>query len=399
MALSEIENFQTIRRATVTLVDGLSDADMTVQSMPDASPAKWHLAHTSWFFETFILSEFLPGYVCYDDNFNYLFNSYYHSAGPQYLRSKRGLITRPDREQVLEYRAYVDKHILFLLKHPASKDKRASFLLELGLNHEQQHQELLLTDLLHLFAQNPLKPAYQTDEAQAYVQHESQWLACGKSIYPIGHSGNSFSYDNETPRHDVLLAAFEISSSLVNNNDWLGFMEAGGYQDSLLWLSDGWAAVQKGNWQHPLYWQRHEGQWHEMTLSGLQPLDLNAPVRHISYFEAEAYARWSGVRLPTEFEWEVAIQQHTKLLEQGQAFGQVWQWTSSPYQAYPGYQPASGAVGEYNGKFMCNQFVLRGSSLVTPKKHSRSTYRNFFYPHQRWQYSGLRLARSVLGEQ
>lgn len=385
------ETFQAIRSASVELVEGLTDADMTVQSMPDASPAKWHLAHTTWFFETFILSEFLQGYACYDEKFKFLFNSYYESMGPRHLRSKRGLITRPSRDEVLGYRAYVDKHIVSLLKTCSKNNTDLHFLLALGLNHEQQHQELLLTDVLHMFAQNPLKPAYKIDKIKPFEKQEMHWLACDKNIYHIGHSGNGFSYDNETPRHEVLLPAFEIASCLVTNNEWLGFMEAGAYRNPLLWLSDGWAMLQKKDWQQPLYWQQHERQWHEMTLSGLQALDLNAPVRHVSYFEADAYARWAGVRLPTEFEWEVAMAQHK--LEQGQAFDQVWQWTSSPYQAYPGYHIASGAVGEYNGKFMCNQFVLRGSSSATAKNHSRMTYRNFFYPHQRWQYTGLRLAR------
>jgi len=356
MPQTAISRFREIRQYSEDLVKNLSDADMTVQSMPDASPAKWHLAHTTWFFETFLLKKMVDGYEEYDSQYCYLFNSYYESVGARYTRAQRGLITRPSKNEILAYRTYVDEAMCNLLDAQYGSNDQISFLLELGLNHEQQHQELLQTDILHLFAQNPLAPAYS-----------------------------------------VHIPAFEISSDLVTNKEWLEFIEEDGYQKPLLWLSDGWAVIQKEKWQHPLHWLQRDAQWFEMTLNGLQPLDQNAPVRHISYFEADAFATWKRqqevpVRLPTELEWEVAVVQSDKMKN---AFGQVWQWTKSPYISYPGFKVAEGAVGEYNGKFMCNQFVLRGSSSVTSVGHERITYRNFFYPHQRWQFTGLRLARDV----
>jgi len=395
MSATAITKFRQVRQLTEDLVETLSDADMTVQSMPDASPSKWHLAHTSWFFETFILQAFMPNYEVYDPNFAYLFNSYYESAGPRHTRSQRGLITRPSKQEILAYRAYVDEAMYALLDAQYGSNDELSFLLELGLNHEQQHQELLQTDILHLFAQNPLRPTFNSLFVFSLAKADSgdrEWLPFSENEYLFGHADKSFAYDNEMPQHKVSVANFEIASNLVSNREWLAFIEQGGYQNPLLWLSDAWAKVKNENWQHPLYWEKRDNIWLEMGLNGLQKLDLDAPVKHISYFEADAFATWKQCRLPTEFEWELAVKQSEKIK---QAYGSVWQWTRSPYVAYPGFKIASGAVGEYNGKFMCNQFVLRGSSAFTSAGHTRISYRNFFYPHQRWQFSGLRLARDI----
>jgi len=386
-----ISQYRNTRELTENLVNSLSDADMTAQSMPDASPAKWHLAHTTWFFETFILSKFSPDYEVYDDAFAFLFNSYYESAGPRHLRSQRGLITRPSKEEVLAYRTYVDEAMLVLIDAQYGSSDEFSFLLELGINHEQQHQELLQTDILHLFAQNPLRPVVNSEFNFSKPSRQNQWLVFDAKTALIGHADEQFAYDNESPQHKVHVNEFEISSNLITNREWLEFVEDGAYGKPLLWLADGWATVKNEHWCSPLYWEHREGKWFEMSLHGLELLELDAPVKHISYFEADAFATWSQARLPTEFEWEVAA----KSTDLKNAFGSVWQWTRSPYIAYPGFSTAQGAVGEYNGKFMCNQFVLRGSSAVTAPGHERVTYRNFFYPHQRWQFTGLRLARDV----
>ena len=387
-----IAKYRQVRQLSEDLVVSLSDADMTAQSMPDASPTKWHLAHTTWFFETFILKKFADDYEVYDEAFAFLFNSYYESAGPRHLRSQRGLITRPSKDEVLAYRTYVDEAMLVLIDSQYGASDELSFLLELGINHEQQHQELLQTDILHLFAQNPLRPVFEADFKFDVNSSTQDWIKLNEGLHEIGHSESGFSYDNELPQHKVYIPAFEISSNLITNGERLKFIKAGAYSNPLLWLSDGWSTVKGENWQHPLYWEERDGQWFEMGLNGLQSLDLNAPVKHVSYFEADAFSTWSQSRLPTEFEWELAVSSSEKILN---AFGSVWQWTRSPYVAYPGFKVASGAVGEYNGKFMCNQFVLRGSSAVTTKGHERTSYRNFFYPHQRWQLTGLRLARDI----
>ena len=394
------ERYDAVRAASVAFAQGLSDADATVQSMPDASPIKWHLAHTTWFFETFLLSE--SGglsdshYRPYDPRFAYLFNSYYEAAGPRHPRPQRGLLTRPTLDDVMRYRRHVDTAMHERLLH-TDLPPDVGALITLGLHHEEQHQELMHTDLLHLFAQNPLRPAHRQpsrpDEIAAGPLH---WIAHDGGRYRIGHESESlahFAFDCEMPAHDVLLRPFAIASRVVTNGEWRAFIEDGGYRAAGLWLSDGWATVQRESWGHPLYWECGDGVWQSMTLCGMQPIDDDDAVRHVSYFEADAFARWAGKRLPTEQEWEVAANLASPTHQpMAQRFGPVWQWTASPYVAYPGFRTAAGAVGEYNGKFMCGQFVLRGGSLATPPGHARATYRNFFYPHQRWQFCGLRLA-------
>lgn len=406
--------YRQLRQVSERLAEGLSDADMTAQSMEDASPTKWHLAHTTWFFEEFVLAVEVPGYRCFDDRYRYLFNSYYEAVGPRHPRPQRGLLTRPSLADVLAYRAAVDAAMVALLRRGPSPDCRQR--IELGLNHEQQHQELILTDLLHLFAQNPLRPAYRAvPPAVALAADEAPgaWWACDGGCYRVGHAGREFAFDCEGPPHEVLLRPFRLAQRPVSNGEWCDFIADGGYCTPTLWLSDGWKAVCGEGWQAPLYWELTEAgePWRQMTLFGLQPLDPAAPVCHISYFEADAYARWCGKRLPSEYEWEVAargLPVAGNFADSGylrpapalpatdgrpqQMFGDVWEWSASPYVAYPGFRPAGGAIGEYNGKFMCGQFVLRGGSCATPAGHLRATYRNFFYPQQRWQFSGLRLA-------
>jgi ergothioneine biosynthesis protein EgtB len=384
-----LELYRRVRRDTERLVSDLSAEDQCVQSMPDASPAKWHRAHTTWFFEEFLLTQFLPDYPVFDPKFRYLFNSYYEAVGPRHPRPARGLLTRPSVADVGAYRAHVDLHMERLLRDlPAG----ASATLELGLRHEQQHQELLITDTLHAFAQNPLYPALQpgwhepAGDAQAMT---FQSLAGG--LTEIGHAGDGFAFDNETPRHQVFLLPFQIATRLVCNQDWRDFIADRGYQTASLWMSDGWARVREEDWDAPLHWRLVDGGWWQMGPAGLSPLSLSAAVRHVSWYEADAFARWAGARLPTEAEWEAAAAQRTL---DGMT-GAVWQWTSSAYAPYPGYRPAAGAIGEYNGKFMVNQMVLRGSSVATPEGHARPGYRNFFHPDRRWQFSGLRLARDI----
>ncbi len=381
--------FRAVRDETERRAAPLSPEDQVIQSMPDASPTKWHRAHTTWFFEQFLLGAHRPGYQAFDPRFAYLFNSYYVAAGPRHDRPKRGLITRPDAHEVAAYRAHVDKAVQELIENAdAAPLGRIIPILEIGLNHEQQHQELMLTDILHAFAQNPTAPAYDPGwrpPSPAQSGPDSAPLVGG--VYAIGHDGRGFSFDNESPRHEVLLQDARIGRHLVTNSEWLAFMAAGGYAEPTLWLADGWAAVQAEGWTAPGHWRATDGAWLVMTLSGLRPVDPVAPVCHVSYYEADAYARFAGKHLPTEAEWEVAAAEG--LLDD--AFGIVWQWTRSAYSAYPGYRAAPGALGEYNGKFMVNQLVLRGSSLATPEGHARLSYRNFFYPHQRWQFTGLRL--------
>ncbi len=403
-------NLFATRRLSLEIAEPLSAEDQVVQANDDASPTKWHLAHTSWFFEEIVLKRFLRGYAIFDERFSYCFNSYYESLGARHPRPKRGLLTRPSVEEVHAYRAHVDENLRRLMAQTVPDE--ALSLVETGINHEQQHQELMLTDILALFAENPLRPAYC--DAQWGVSIEpgapGHWRSLPGGIYEIGHRGAGFAYDNEEPQHQVLLRDFRIFSREVTNGEWIGFIEAGGYQTPSLWLSDGWGTVQREGWEAPGYWELCDGAWHQMTLHGLREIEESRPVAHISYYEADAFARWAGHRLPTEFEWEIASRGQpgpaaldlSDLLPKpastegvSSLFGGVWEWTQSAYLPYPGYKPATGALGEYNGKFMCNQMVLRGGSLATPDNHIRPTYRNFFYPHQRWQFMGLRLARDV----
>jgi dimethylhistidine N-methyltransferase len=381
------QRYQTVRRYTEQLIAPLSPEDLVVQSMPDASPGKWHLAHTTWFFETFLLQPNLADYRPFDAHFAYLFNSYYEAVGPRQPRPQRGMMTRPTLDQVLAYRTYVDLHMQDLLQTPLNKE--ACELFDLGLAHEQQHQELLLMDTLHLFSLSALKPAYDALWPRDKPGRKGKWRALDGGLQDIGHTGEGFAFDNESPRHKVWLEPFEISDRLVTNGQWLAFMEAGGYRQAGWWLSEGWATVQAEDWQAPFYWYRQGDRWYEFSLRGLHPLDPHAPVTHVSYFEAAAYAHWAEARLPTEAEWEVAT--HAGLLEQLDDVG--WQWTQSAYSAYPGFRPAASAVGEYNGKFMINQMVLRGGASVTSPDHARPAYRNFFAPNQRWMFSAVRLAR------
>ncbi|MGA7324600.1 MAG: ergothioneine biosynthesis protein EgtB [Rhodomicrobium sp.] len=396
------------RKLSLEIAAPLSAEDQVVQAHDDASPAKWHLAHTTWFFEELILKEFLPDYRVFDPQFAYCFNSYYESLGPRHPRPRRGLLTRPSAEEVRTYRSYADEHLEALLNRPLPD--AALNLIRIGINHEQQHQELMLTDILALFASNPLRPVYADGPTVSQLSEKAAggyWREFEGGIYDIGHDGEGFAYDNEGPRHQVLLRDFKLFSREVTNEEWIAFIEDGGYSEPTLWLSDGWAALQREQWQAPGYWELLDGVWHQMTLHGLCPVEMNRPVTHISYYEADAYARWAGERLPTEFEWETAAQSEkvrdlfdlSDLAAEPAAsngdspfFCNLWQWTQSAYLPYPGYKPAPGPLGEYNGKFMCNQFVLRGGSFATPNGHIRPSYRNFFYPHQRWQFMGLRLA-------
>ena len=398
------------RQLSVELAEPLSDEDQVVQANDDASPTKWHLAHTTWFFEAFLLKSFLPGYRIFDDNFEYCFNSYYESVGPRQPRAKRGLLTRPSAAEVRAYRTHVDAALSRLCRH-ADLPARALELIELGINHEQQHQELLLTDILSLFAAEPLKPAYRRAGPGVAVTDAIplEFVGFDGGIFKVGHEGNGFAYDNEGPRHEQLVRPFKLANRCVTNAEWIAFIEDGGYAAPTLWLADGWATAKTQGWTAPLYWEEADGGYMQMSLLGFRPVDPAAPVTHISYYEADAFARWAGYRLPSEFEWEVAAAKlpvEGRMLGEGhlrplaaeagrgprQIFGDVWEWTASAYLPYPGFKAAPGAVGEYNGKFMCNQFVLRGGSCVTPEGHIRRTYRNFFYPHQRWQFMGLRLA-------
>ena len=403
-----LARYRAVRRATEALIRSLTPEDMQVQSMPDASPTKWHLAHVSWFFETFLLTPRLTGYRVFDPRFGYLFNSYYEAVGARQPRPERGLMTRPSFDDVMAYRAHVDAGMARLLAGGAGPH---ADLLDLGLAHEQQHQELILMDILHLFAGSPLQPAYappkgvpQTEPAPA------AWIGFEGGLVEIGHAGPGFAFDNETPRHKVWLEPFRLADRLVTNGEWLAFMADGGYGRPEFWLSDGWARVQAEGWRAPLYWREGEDGWTEMTLRGPRPVNPAAPVSHVSYFEADAYAAWAGARLPSEAEWEHAAAHawhDGEFLTSGrltaqpasageglrQMYGDLWGWTRSAYAPYPGFKPAKGAVGEYNGKFMAGQFVLRGGACVTPGGHVRASYRNFFYPHQRWMFSGVRLAR------
>ena len=402
--------FQLIRAASMALAEPLAPEDYVVQSMPDASPVKWHLAHTTWFFEEFVLQHAVPGYEFHDEQFRFLFNSYYNSVGPMHSRPHRGLLSRPTVEQVFEYRERIDERMGELLQRqdlpPAIRDT-----VVLGLNHEQQHQELLLTDIKHLFSCNPLLPAYiraRTVQTRGAAALEFERFDGG--LIEVGHPDGSFCFDNELPRHRTYTAAFSLANRAVTNGEYLQFVRAGGYEEAIHWLSDGWATVQREGWQRPIYWTPSLEQ--EFTLTGLRELNPATPVCHLSYYEADAFARWAGARLPSEVEWELAADdvdirgnfvegrrwhpeapaQETGLM---QMFGDVWEWTQSAYAPYPGFKTTAGALGEYNGKFMVNQLVLRGGSCATPLSHIRATYRNFFNPGARWQFTGLRLARDV----
>jgi ergothioneine biosynthesis protein EgtB len=411
------DQFAVVRLATTALCAPLSAEDYVVQSMPDASPVKWHLAHTSWFFEEFVLQHAIPGYVFHDDQFRYLFNSYYNTVGPMHSRPHRGLLSRPTVEQVMTYRAHVDQRMGALLD-AGGLTREVAAVITLGVHHEQQHQELLLTDLKHLFSCNPLFPAYIGERVTA---SRSAPALCFQrfegGLIEIGHSGEGFCFDNELPRHRTYTEAFRLANRAVTNGEFLEFVRAGGYDDPMYWLSDGWTTVQKEGWKRPIYWSSSLDA--EFSLTGLHELNPHAPVCHVSYYEADAFARWAGARLPTEVEWEIAANQlpaRGNFVENGrwqpepaiqlkalpeakpgllQMFGDVWEWTQSPYTPYPGFESAQGALGEYNGKFMVNQLVLRGGSCATPASHIRSSYRNFFNPPARWQFTGLRLAKDV----
>ncbi|WP_315782317.1 MULTISPECIES: ergothioneine biosynthesis protein EgtB [unclassified Bradyrhizobium] len=387
---SLIEAFLAVRGETERRAAPLSPEDQVIQSMPDASPAKWHRAHTTWFFEQFVLGQHCRGYTPFHADYAFLFNSYYVSAGPRHTRGERGLITRPGVADIAAYRRHVDTAMVdFLGSTDAATLAAIAPLVEVGLNHEQQHQELMLTDILHAFAQNPIAPAY--DPAWTFPTPTGageEWVSLPEGIHTVGHAGDGYHFDNERPAHRALVGPVKLSRNLVTNADWLAFMADGGYATATLWLMDGFAAASREGWQAPGHWYKVEGEWRIMTLGGLKSVDPNAPVCHVSYYEADAFARWSGRHLPTEMEWEVAARGH----QLNDAFGIVWQWTRSAYSPYPGYRAIEGALGEYNGKFMVNQLVLRGSSLATPAGHSRVSYRNFFYPHHRWQFTGLRLA-------
>lgn len=401
------DDYRNVRQTSLALAAPLSAEDCAIQSMPDASPVKWHLAHTTWFFETFVLVPHVPGYRPFDPAFGYLFNSYYNAIGERHPRPERGMLSRPSLDEVRAYREHVDAAM-----GAASNVPHA--LVELGLHHEQQHQELILTDLKHMLSRNPLRPAYQKQWPLTPIRARApNWVGFAGGLHEIGHGGAGFAFDNETPRHKVWLEDYEIASHPVTHGDFLDFIADGGYRRPQLWLSAGWDLVRARGWEAPEYWTRRDGTWHTFTLHGEVRVDRNTPICHVSFFEAEAYARWAGARLPTEAEWEVAAR-NTPLggnfLESGalhplalredppagqlaQMFGDVWEWTRSDYAPYPGYRPAEGAVGEYNGKFMCAQYVLRGGSCATPASHIRATYRNFFPPEARWQFSGLRLAK------
>ena len=407
-----IEAFTTVRAKTKEIAQPLSAEDCQPQSMPDASPVKWHLAHTTWFFETFVL-EATAGHTPFHPDFRFLYNSYYESVGGQHPRPQRGLVTRPTLREINDYRENVEEQILDLL-HSGRLDETAHEVIEIGVHHEQQHQELILTDVKHLFARSCVEPIYNACEPPAEGPiRPLNWVAFPEGIQRIGHDGAGFAFDNEKPRHRRVVEAYSLANRLITCGEFLDFISDGGYGNPLLWLSDGWAEVCEQQWQAPLYWTRGERGWSIFTLSGRRSVAHDEPVTHLSYYEADAFARWAGARLPTEIEWELAAggslkegnflesrsfhpcAARTTGSEATQLFGDAWEWSQSPYSSYPGYRPAAGALGEYNGKFMANQMVLRGGSCVTPRSHIRATYRNFFPPQARWQFSGLRLARSA----
>jgi len=413
---SDLANrYLEVRAATENLARGLSAEDCTIQSMPDASPVKWHLAHTTWFFETFVLETYLRGYRHFDPDYRVLFNSYYNAVGDKHPRPERGMLSRPPLHEITAYRRHVDEAVERLLGE-ADLPPAAAGLIELGTHHEQQHQELILTDLKHLLSRNPLRPPYQKPWPLTPIRARVRgWIQREAGLYEIGHAGNGFSFDNERPRHRVWLDAFGIATHPVTNGDFIEFIDDGGYQRPELWLSAGWDLVQAREWRAPAYWELRDSRWQAFTLHGMVAVDPHSPVCHVNFYEAEAFARWAGERLPTEAEWEVAARDtppdgnflesralHPLALREApangtpaQVFGDVWEWTRSDYGPYPGFRAAEGAVGEYNGKFMSSQYVLRGGSCATPASHIRASYRNFFPPEARWQFSGLRLARDA----
>ena len=414
---SLIDFYKTVREFSHTLAEPLVIEDYVVQSMPDVSPTKWHLAHTSWFFETFVLSQALPKYKSPNTGYAYLFNSYYVQAGERHYRPKRGLISRPTVEETYQYRNHVDESMLQFMENSNEKEwDQLAPVIEIGIHHEQQHQELIVTDIKHVLSENPLKPKYLDKTQNGHKPEKLEplaWVEFEEEIYTIGNQGDGFGYDNEYPNHKVYLNSFELGSRLITNAEYIEFIEDGGYKTPEIWLSEGWATVETENWNCPLYWENKDGKWMQFTLTGLREVEPNEPVTHVSYFEADAFARWAGFRLPTEAEWEVAASNlemegnfvdnmnfHPVSLgkdsngsELKQMFGDVWEWTQSSYSAYPGYKTPPGALGEYNGKFMCNQMVLRGGSCATSRSHIRKTYRNFFPTNARWQFMGIRLAK------
>lgn len=390
------QRYLDVRTHTEQLAASLTPEDQCVQSMPDASPVKWHRAHTTWFFEQFVLGPSAPDYRVFDRDFVYLFNSYYEEVGPRHPRPSRGLLTRPSADQIGAYRRHVDAHMTALLQHLPDE---AAAIVQIGLQHEQQHQELLVTDMLHAFAQSPLVPALSPGWREVPRDRApTAFVRQPGGLIEIGHAGEGFCFDNELPRHRVFLPPYQLADRLVRNAEWLQFIADGGYRTPTLWMSDGWARVQADGWQAPLYWRQTDGDWLQAGPGGLAPLDPDAALRHVSWYEADAYARWAGARLPTEAEWESASTRAGSAMCLYEMNGHVWQWTSSAYGPYPGYRPPPGAIGEYNGKFMINQMVLRGGSLATPPGHARHSYRNFFHPDKRWQFSGVRLARDADGE-
>lgn len=412
-----IESYKKVRQFTHTLAEPLEIEDYVVQSMPDVSPTKWHLAHTSWFFETFVLSKALTEYKSPNPQYAYLFNSYYVQAGERHYRPKRGLISRPTVEETYNYRNHVDESMLQFMENADREEwMELGPVIEIGIHHEQQHQELIVTDIKHVLSENPLHPKYIDNKKSGKASEnpkELSWIGFEEGLFDIGNQGGGFGYDNEFPEHKVYLAPYMLASRLITNAEYIEFMEDGGYETPEIWLSEGWATVEENNWKAPLYWKKHNGEWMQFTLSGLRPVEPDEPVTHVSYFEADAFARWAGSRLPTESEWEVAASNleiegnfadnlnfHPIGLDAGsnggvlkQMYGDVWEWTQSSYSAYPGYKTPPGALGEYNGKFMCNQMVLRGGSCATSKSHIRKTYRNFFPTNARWQFMGIRLAK------
>jgi ergothioneine biosynthesis protein EgtB len=410
-----VNQYSRTRLATQALVAPLSAEDMVVQTMPDVSPSKWHLAHSTWFWETFLLKVMLSGYREFNSQYNYLFNSYYEQIGARHARPERGALTRPSLGDIMSYRAHVDAGMERLLGRGAARNESELLaLFALGIAHEEQHQELLLTDIKHVLSRNPLRPAAYAPPIAIPPMQEANWISFEGGLHTFGASGDGFAFDNEGPAHEAVLTSFALSDRPVTNAEYQAFIDDAGYRTSTLWLSDGWAKVQTENWTAPLYWSQEDGAWSEFTLHGSQLLDAEAPVSHLSYFEAAAYAEWAGARLPEEREWEHAasnragpdgrfvspgISAHPGASPTGaglkQMFGGVWEWTRSAYAAYPRYRAAAGAVGEYNGKFMCGQFVLKGGSCATPRGHVRATYRNFFPPEARWQFSGVRLAKDV----
>jgi len=413
---SLLKKFKATRHHSEQICQTLTPEDCVIQSMPDVSPIRWHLAHTTWFFETFVLKRF-SGYDRFSEQFEYLFNSYYNTVGDQFPRDRRGLLTRPTVEEIFDYRRAVDEQMIDFLERDYHWSRQLLEIVDLGLNHEQQHQELMLTDIKHVFAQNPLYPAlsdFPLPENMAVPQ--PSWIAFDAGVERIGHAGHAFAFDNESPRHRVFLEPYALRNRVVTNGEFLEFVNDGGYQRPEVWLSLGWHHVTSRKWSSPLYWVHRDGEALEFTLAGLSKVNPSLPVTHVSYFEADAYARWAGARLPTEAEWEVAAAPHPvdgKFAEDHYCdeiavhpshgnvagefhglFGGTWEWMSSSYSPYPGYRPPGGALGEYNGKFMCNQYVLRGGSCATPRGHLRTSYRNFFPPESRWQFSGIRLAKS-----